>query len=106
MTVSVSRSSPITANEPILNDLVEEFANKLQAGEPVDVQSYALEHPDYAEQLLRLLPAVRVLADLGRSPAGAEASGAALAGPAGPSGRVLGDYRIVREIGRGGMGVV
>src|SRR5262249_15528273 len=64
------------------------------------------DHPAHAEQLLRVLPTLLVLADLGRS---ASASGAAP--PSGgadaePVPGVLGDFRIVREVGRGGMGVV
>jgi WD40 repeat protein/serine/threonine protein kinase len=106
MTAAVPRPSPTTASDPILNDLVEEFANRLQAGEPVDLQAYALEHPDQAEQLLRLLPAVQVLVKVRHSSASADASAAAAPGLASPPLHVLGDYRIVREIGRGGMGVV
>jgi hypothetical protein len=106
MTAAAPRSSPITASDPVLNELVEVFANKLQAGDLVDLQAYALQHPDHAEQLLRLLPAVQVLANERRSPASADAPGAAELDAVSPSGHVLGDYRIVREIGRGGMGVV
>jgi WD40 repeat protein/serine/threonine protein kinase len=106
MTAAAPGSSPITASDAVLNDLVEEFANKLQAGEPVDLQAYALQHPDHAEQLLRLLPAVQVLANARRSPASADPPGAAELDAVSSSGHVLGDYRIVREIGRGGMGVV
>src|SRR5262249_31317551 len=83
-----------------------EVTNKLQAGEPVDVEAYIAAHPELAEQLRRLLPALGVLAELGRSAAsGAAVVVSPLHAPARGLGE-LGDCRIVCEIGRGGMGVV
>jgi WD40 repeat protein/serine/threonine protein kinase len=63
------------------------------------------EHPEHADELRKVWPSLAILADLrnveGRSslsfPPGADP--AALTGD-------LGDFRILREIGRGGMGVV
>jgi hypothetical protein len=54
-------------DDPVLADLVEEFANRLQRGEAVDASAYAREHPERAEKLRQLLPGVQVLADLGQS---------------------------------------
>jgi serine/threonine-protein kinase len=88
-------------DDPALADLVEEFANRLQRGEAVDASAYAREHPERAEKLRQLLPGVQVLADLGQSGlAPADAPGA------GPGAAALGDFRVLREVGRGGMGVV
>jgi serine/threonine protein kinase len=87
-----------------LGELIDDIAARLQAGEPVDVEAVMRAHPEYARQLERLLPAAGLLAALGQSAAGEDGSC-----PAGPDGRVeqrLGDFRIVREVGRGGMGVV
>ena len=41
---------------------------RLQAGEPVDPETLAREYPEHAERLRRLLPALELMADLGRSP--------------------------------------
>ena len=83
--------------------LVEQIAKQLQAGEALDVEALAREHPEFAERFRELLPTMQVLVDLGLSPS-------ADAVPSVPSGEpvegILGDYRIVRQIARGGMGVV
>jgi serine/threonine protein kinase len=92
--------------DPILTNLVEEFADRLLAGEAVDVESFVARHPDHAEQLRRFLPAAQVLADLGRSLASGSGAPGESVPPADALTGTLGDFRIVREIGRGGMGVV
>jgi serine/threonine protein kinase len=106
MTVSVQPSSSLARADALLADLFEEIANKLQAGEPVDLEAYVQKYPEHGEQLRRLLPAMHMLADLGRSAAQGEAA-VTLRTPAADLERgVLGDFRIVREVGRGGMGIV
>ncbi len=83
-------------------ELLEMLVNRLQAGEPVDVEAFLAEHPEQAEQLRPLLPAVHVLAEVSRS--GADDLGAGQDGD--PPLGTLGDFRLVRELGRGGMGIV
>ncbi|HTU88532.1 MAG TPA: protein kinase [Gemmataceae bacterium] len=96
---------PQNGSDSVLAEVVEEFTNRLQRGESIDVESYVRKHPEHAERLRQLLPALALLDDLGRSvsavadSAVAESRECSLAG-------VLGDFRIVREVGRGGMGVV
>jgi WD40 repeat protein/serine/threonine protein kinase len=53
--------------DPILDDLIEAFAVKLQTGDRVDPEAYAQEHPERGSELRRILPAMLVLADLARS---------------------------------------
>jgi tetratricopeptide (TPR) repeat protein/tRNA A-37 threonylcarbamoyl transferase component Bud32 len=83
-----------------LAGLVDAYAVKRQAGAPVDPMELIRDHPEYADALQRLLPVVEVLDDLvtpeRRPPA---ASGSVAAGK-------LGDFRLLHEIGRGGMGIV
>ncbi|MGH7169651.1 MAG: serine/threonine-protein kinase, partial [Gemmataceae bacterium] len=64
----MSPSAPShNGSEALLADIVEEFTNRVQAGEAVEVESYIDKHPEYAERLRRLLPALALLDDLGHS---------------------------------------
>ncbi len=105
MSLSALASPAASSADRALGLLVEELTAKLQAGLPVDVQTHAEEHPEHAERLHHLLPALRLLADLGRSAAGTSGGLAPVKGPQDQVG-TLGDFRILREVGRGGMGIV
>ena len=89
MTASASLAARPSSADPVLNDLIDELTNKLQTGEPVDIDAYVAGHADHADQLRRLFPALQVLADLSRS-------GSASFPPAIPDGSplagVLGDF--------------
>jgi serine/threonine protein kinase/Tfp pilus assembly protein PilF len=90
--------------DQVLADLVAEITDRLHAGERVDLAEYAARCPDRAEELRRLLPALAVMGELkssgpDRVGSGQQADGALVPG-------TLGEYRLLREIGRGGMGVV
>ncbi|QDV39162.1 tetratricopeptide repeat protein [Tautonia plasticadhaerens] len=87
--------------DPALLDLVEETTRRLLDGEPVDVERLVEGHPGWAEELRSLMPAMRGLAEL--SDGGEELPGDARD----EDGRTaFGKFRILREVGRGGMGIV
>lgn len=89
-----------------LADLLADLVSRLQSGEQVDLNDCIRGHPEYAEQLAEFLPAMLTLADLGHSQSSVP-SAVALADESSRSVPCeLGDFRIVREIGRGGMGIV
>ncbi|MBN9519634.1 serine/threonine protein kinase, partial [bacterium] len=88
----------MTDRDP-LDLLAEDFAARLRRGERPSVADFAAAHPDHAAELRELLPAVAQMELLKRHRQAAPAGRAALPDR-------FGDYRIVRELGRGGMGVV
>jgi eukaryotic-like serine/threonine-protein kinase len=98
-----------TADRDPIEMLADSFLARFRAGERPSVEEYAAKYPELAAEIGALLPALVMLEQ--------DKSGAAVAsgtdtgrGPdasaSGPSSRQLGDYLILREIGRGGMGVV
>ena len=66
--------SSASALSQSLEDLLEEFAGRLRAGEELDAETFARERPEHAHMLRLLLPTIQALADLGRSAAAGEAS--------------------------------
>jgi serine/threonine protein kinase len=92
--------------DPLLADIVEEVTARLQAGEVIDWEGYAQRYPDKADQLRALLPALQMLAEAASSGAARSTIDRASATHPALVAGVLGDYRLGRELGRGGMGVV
>ncbi len=87
--------------------LAEEFLDRKRRGEHPTLREYVERYPDLADEIRDLFPALLMMEDLGESSGATTGSLAADNGAAvGTRFERLGDYRILREIGRGGMGVV
>jgi eukaryotic-like serine/threonine-protein kinase len=87
-----------------VEQLADEFAERYRRGEFPSVTEYVESHPEHAEELHELLPAVAMMEQLKEKESSKLDS---LERQAVISGlKQLGDFRIVREIGHGGMGVV
>jgi serine/threonine protein kinase len=95
-------------DDPRLAQALDEYLTALEAGQAPDRQEFLARHPDIAPQLadcLRGLEFVRQAA--GALDDAAEASAAEVIRDGDSSSpAALGDFRIVRQVGRGGMGVV
>jgi len=83
--------------------LASDFIARYRNGERPTVEGYANRHPELSDSIRRMFPLAASIERIKINEQVAEDGSATLAG------RVLtqlGDFRIVREIGRGGMGIV
>jgi hypothetical protein len=93
-----------TADRDPVDVLVEQFLLLHRRGEVADVDTFAAAHPEHAASLRELLPTLVALEHVRRDRASSTGTGRSRL--AIPTFERLGDFRIVREVGRGGMGVV
>src|SRR5262249_36145653 len=97
-------TSTSSADYGRFEELAEEFAARFRRGERPALQEYIDRCPELADEIRELFPALvaveRVKEDQPAPPGAAEEIAAL------PSPGQVGDYRVLREVGRGGMGVV
>jgi eukaryotic-like serine/threonine-protein kinase len=96
-----------SSGDALLERLAEDFVERHRHGEHPALSEYVTRHPDLAAEIRDLLPALIQVEKL--KPAASDLTGAFVP----PSGLAaehlperLGEFRILREIGLGGMGVV
>ncbi|GEM_PF-3918399 len=81
-----------SADDTSLEDIQDQLLDQLHAGDPIDHEAVLAAHPEHVVALREFF----ALLDVIEGPADPEA----------PTPSRLGDFEIVREIGRGGMGIV
>src|SRR3989442_14658543 len=86
--------------------LAEEFAERQRRGEQPALTEYTDKYPQWAEEIRELFPALVLMEQFKPRPGDATGPEGAPALAEGQPLERLGDYRILREIGRGGMGIV
>jgi serine/threonine protein kinase len=86
----------------------ESFLARLRAGEHPSITEYVLRHPDLADEIRNLFPTLVGMEEI--KPVEGSSTSQASPGRGTPAGAELperlGDYRVLRRIGAGGMGVV
>jgi serine/threonine protein kinase len=89
--------------------LAEEFLEKYRRGERPTVKEYVDRHPELADRIREVFPAIAMVENIALAN---ESVVGENTGPGEPLAAMvpnlgqLGDFRIIREVGRGGMGVV
>lgn len=102
MTSSLDRSVLVHSAEQSLARLMDRLTEQVFRGERLSREAILAAHPEHAQDLERLWPALAAMLDLA---AAGNTPPEILSGSSVGRG-TLGDYRILREVGRGGMGVV
>ncbi|MCA9009812.1 MAG: serine/threonine protein kinase [Planctomycetaceae bacterium] len=97
--------SPDHEQHPV-DQLAEEFARRIRAGETPVIEDYCQTYPEHADLIRAVFPSVQLVERASQREdqqrkSGVGSSAALLSMP-----QTLGDFRLLREIGRGGMGVV
>src|SRR5262245_26210056 len=92
--------------ESLLGQIADEFTDRVNRGEQPDVETYVAAHPelgDVLRQVLTQLLGMRGPSSRGRS---RPRSGGSPVSASATVPRRLGDYLLLRLVGRGGMGLV
>jgi serine/threonine protein kinase/Flp pilus assembly protein TadD len=84
--------------------LAEEFLERQRRGERPEIAEYTARYPEHADHIRACFPALVLVERLKADRDGATGWDGGVSRRAAPE--RLGEYRIVREVGRGGMGVV
>src|ERR1700726_3430849 len=100
MSTSESRSG-------IVVELAEEFLQRYRKGQRPSLKEYIDRHPELADEIREVFPAMAMMEKIALADESLEGD------PTGPTPfalsatmEQLGDYRLLRVVGRGGMGVV
>lgn len=86
--------------------LADDFMRRQRSGEKPTIDEFCAQHPELADEIREVFPALVVIEQVAPATADLAASHHSFTSPDAKPIESVGDYRVLREIGRGGMGVV
>lgn len=86
-------------NAPDIDDIIDSFSERLEKGETPSITEYTRRFPELAAEINAALPALVMLNRVDQKPARKLAFDDSIP-------EIIGDYQIIQEVGRGGMGIV
>jgi len=98
------KTNPGSESDP-LDAVVEAIVQRCRRGEQPALDEYTQRYPELAERLRAVFPALMMIEVFGSVGGPGTGPSVPAAERTAPPAR-LGDYRLLREVGRGGMGVV
>ena len=102
----IARRRPALSDDQVVDLIHGDYVRRVSSGEAPDVDAYADVFPDLREPILKLIQVERALAGGALEDCGNNAPNLGTCQEDAGERRSIGDFRVVREINRGGMGVV
>ena len=96
---------PVDDRHPV-DQLAEEFAERIRAGESPQIEEYCLRYPEHVEMIRSVFPSIQMIERASQREEQHRRSGDIGAASVRSMPESLGDFQLIREIGRGGMGIV
>jgi serine/threonine protein kinase/tetratricopeptide (TPR) repeat protein len=95
------------SHSEIVLELAEEFLERYRRGERPSMREYIERHPELAAEIREVFPAMAMMENIALADESLEGEdhGRTAMGVAEPL-QQMGDFRIIREVGKGGMGIV
>ena len=99
-----SNAEPLQRESSLaLEEIAENYLEQIRAGKSTDIEAWVIRFPRLEKEIRDTLPALAAMEQLGIELEGSPASAPRWTAP---QVEQVGDYRILGELGRGGMGIV
>ena len=90
----------------LLDKIVDDYTRRTRDGDAPDIATYKREHPQFADEIEDLLSSVAMIEGLKAETKSHDDPASSKRNADVSNLKQIGDYVIIREVGRGGMGVV
>ncbi|QDV41373.1 Serine/threonine-protein kinase PrkC [Stieleria neptunia] len=91
--------------DEIIGKIADSYLADCRAGNACPIEPFVQRYPEWADELRELLPTLALVEQV-KLPEQDDATISSRSAAPSLSGKTLGDYQLVRELGQGGMGIV